>query len=301
MELRDLRAFVAVAEELHFARAAARLHVSPPPLSQRIKALESEIGVSLFTRSKRSVVLTAAGSVLLTEARRLCSRADELPQLTRRAARGETGELRAGVVGSAIYSQARALVADIAREVPDAHLVWRVLSSVEQIQAIRENRLELGLINTPIDHDGLVVRSLLRERLVVVMPATHRYARRASIPLRLLKDEIFVVGERHLAPSYYDRVIGAFNAAGFSPIIEHQPQSIIAYIGLVAIGVGLSIVPASLARLGLAGVAFVRIEGKVPLSELSLAWDPSNSSPILARALRLMLAKAPVLRRSARG
>lgn len=286
MEIRDLRSFVAVAEELHFGRAAARLHISPPPLSQRIKSLEQQLGAQLFVRTKRSVALTPAGVILLTEARRLCQRVDELPRMTQRAARGEANEVRVGVVGAAIYSQARALVADMTRLVPDIRLVWRVLSSVEQLREIRENRLDLGLVNTPIEHDDVMIKPLVRERLVVVMPSTHKYAKRKSIPLRLLRDEVFVIGERHLAPIYYDRVIAAFNAAGISPMIEHQAQSIIAYIGLVAIGVGMSIVPASLTRMGLSGVVFVGIKDDVPASELSVAWNPKNISPVLELALR---------------
>lgn len=298
MELKDLYSFVAVAEELHFGRAAGRLHISAPPLTQRIKALERKLDVQLFVRTKRSVSITPAGVALLAEARRLLLQVHDLPEHVQRVARGEMGYLRAGVVGAALYSN---LVADIVRSIPDVHLVWHVLGSADQVQRIRENRLDLGLINTPIDHDGVLVQLAHREPLVVVMPATHRYANRRSIALRLLKSEVFIMGERHLAPSYYDQVIGACNAGGFSPKINHQAQSIATFMGLIALGVGVSLVPASMAKAGVGGVSYVSIQGQAPLSEISIAWNPLNPSPLLARTLELLKAGLPYPHKRRRG
>lgn len=291
MELKDLRYFVAVAEELHFGRAAARLHISPPPLTQRIKALEQALGVLLLKRTKRTVTLTAAGATLLGEARRLLVQAEGLAVTAQRAARGETGHLRAGVVGSAIFSQARDVQATLARRLPDVRLVWHELSSVEQMESLRENRLDLGLVTTAIAQEGVVLGRTIREPLVVALPSNHRLAARAAIPLQMLSNEVFILGARHLSPGLYDRVISACDAAGFSPDVDHQAGHMMTYISLVAIGAGVSLVPASMAKAGMAGVTFVRIRGPVPYSEVSLAWNPDNPSPVLARVLDLLNAR----------
>lgn len=288
MDLRDLRCFVAVAEELHFGRAAARLRISPPPLTQRIKALEQQLDVLLLKRTKRSVALTAAGSALLVEARRLLIQADGLAATVHRAARGEIGHLRAGVVGSAIFSQARDVQATLARLLPDVRLVWHEMSSVEQMESLRDNRLDLGLVSASTAPEGVVLGRTIREPLVVALPSTHRLASRSTIAMQTLRDEVFILGARHLSPSLYDRVISACAAAGFSPHVDHQAGHMMTYISLVAIGAGISLVPASMAKAGMAGVTFVRLKGPVPYSEVSLAWNPHNVSPVLARVLELL-------------
>jgi DNA-binding transcriptional LysR family regulator len=286
MELRDLRYFIAVAEELHFGRAAARLHISPPPLTQHIKRLEAMLDVSLFNRTKRSVALTPGGAALLVHARQLLAQADSLANIVQRASLGEAGYLRTGVIGSSIFSNARTLQALLAKRLPDVRLVWHELSSREQIEAIQRDRLDLGFIITPIDHEGLVVRAAIREPLVVVVPSSHPLAVRKSIRLESLKHEAFVLCPRHVSPGYYDRFISACNAAGFSPNVVHHAEHMLTYIGLVALGAGVSIVPASMIHSGIAGVSFLKILGTHPYSEVSLVWKPDNDSPVLARVLQ---------------
>ena len=296
MELKDLRCFVAVAEELHFGRAAARLHISAPPLTQRIKQLERELGVLLFHRTKRSVAISAAGAALLDEARLLLLHADSLVTTVHRAARGDAGHLRAGLIGSAVFLQGRNLQTEISRKLPGVRLVWHELSSVDQIQAIRQRRLDLGLVNTPIAHEGIALGFPIREPLAVAVPASHPLAKRTSVPLRNLRNEVFVLGARHLSPGFYDRIISACDAAGFSPTIDHQAGHMLTYLSLVAIGAGVSLVPSSMANAGLAGVRFLRIQGTAPYAEISLAWNPDDKSPMLARVLelfRLHVQRAP--------
>lgn len=282
-----------MAEELHFGRAARRLNISAPPLTRRIKRLEVELGVLLFDRTKRTVALTVAGAVLLEEARQLMRRVNSLAPTLHRAERDQKGNLRVGVIGSAIFSRARLIQAEMTAHLPDVRVVWHELSSVAQIESIREQRLDLGLVNTPIEHAGVRLGQPFREPLVVVMSATHRLAGRSSIQLRSLKDELFIVGARHLSPGYYDRFISACATAGFSPNIEHQAGHMFTYISLVAIGAGVSLVPASMATAGLSGVAYVRIAGAPLFSEVSLAWNPANSSQALARVLRLLEIGSP--------
>jgi DNA-binding transcriptional LysR family regulator len=288
MELRDLRYFVVLAEELHFGRAARRLSISAPPLTQRIKRLEAEVGVLLFKRTKRSVAITAAGVVLLVEARHILQQANGIVPALRRAARGETGTLRVGVIGSAIFSWARVVQEAMADRLPDVHVVWQELSSVAQVDALRQGRLDLGLVNTPIEHAGIKVGRPIREPLVAAMSVDHRLAGRRSIALEALRDEVFVVGARHLSPGYYDRFISACNAAGFTPNVDHQAGHMFTYISLVAIGAGVSLVPRSMASAGFTGVAYVRIANPALFVEVSPAWDPANPSPVLRRALTLL-------------
>jgi len=283
----DLHAFLAVAEELHFGRAAARLHVTPPPLTRHIQKLEREVGARLFERTKRSVALTSAGRVLVGEARRLLATLDGLPGLVQRAARGDTGTLRVGVISAALFSQARAFEAAMRRSLPHARIAWQVQSSAEQVEALRQNRLDLGFVHTPIEHEGLALRPVLRESLVVALPAAHRLAARRAVSLRALKDEVFVVATRDRVPSYYDRFIAACHTAGFEPRLEHQRQTMVNFLGLVAIGAGVTVVPASMMRVHVDGVTYVRLAGTGPFSELSAAWNPANTSPVLARALAL--------------
>lgn len=201
----------------------------------------------LFHRTKRTVAITEAGVLLLDEARQLIGQANALAPKLRRAARGEIGSLRVGVIGSAIFSQARDLQAEMSKRLPDVRLVWHELSSVAQVEAIRDNRLDLGFINTPIEHEGVTLGQPFRESLVAVMASTHPLARRPSIPLKALKDELFIMGARHLSPGYYDRFISACDAAGFSPNVDHQVGHMFTYISLVSIGAGVSLVPTSMA------------------------------------------------------
>lgn len=293
----DLNAVVVLAEELHFGRAAARLHITPPPLTRHIQRVERELGVRLFDRSKRSVALTAAGVVMVAEARGLLAQIDNLRVLVQRAAGGETGGLRAGVISSALFSQARVLQSALRLAHPAVRVAWQVKSSSEQIEALRQNRLDLGFVNTPIEHEGLALHRVLREPLIAALPATHPLARRGSIPLRALRNDIFIAATRERGPSYYDRFIASCHAAGFEPRFEHQRQTMLNFLGLVAIGAGVTVVPQSMVRVAVEGVAYVRLSGEAPYSELSVAWSPGNPSPVLERALRLLVAtRAPAKR-----
>jgi DNA-binding transcriptional LysR family regulator len=297
VELKDLVSFVVLAEELHFGRAAARLHISPPPLTQRIKRLENEFGAMLFERDNRNVALTPAGLALLEEARIVLDRTQHIHQRLQGIALGESGPLRIGLTGSIVYSNTRGMLAGAIA--PGIHATWVVLSSTEQVKALREHRLDLGLINTPIDHEGVEVRALEKEPLVAALASTHRLARRKSIDLALLRNETFIVGNRRQSPNYYDRLISACQRAGFVPKVQEQSQSLLAYMGLIALGAGVTITPQSLARAGLAGISYLPIEGRAPLTEVSLAWPADSTSSVARRVLaQIKLPSRPAIRRS---
>jgi DNA-binding transcriptional LysR family regulator len=286
LELKDLRAFVAVAEEMHFGRAAARLHISAPPLTRQIQKMERLVGARLFDRTKRTVVITAAGSALLSEARGILEQAEKLPDTAQRAAQGQSGVLQVGVNAAALFSQTKEVQRKILQDLPNIRVIWRVLSSMDQITAIRQGSLDLGFVHTPIEHEGLSVRRMLREPLTAALPTNHPLANRQSIRLKDLHDQVFLIGARNLSPHDYDRLINACTSEGFTPKLDHQTQSMMSYLGLVAIGAGITITPTSMAEVKIEGVTYVRIEGPEHYSEISIAWDPRNITPVLARFLK---------------
>lgn len=285
IEFRDLRAFSVLADELHFGRASARLNMTPSPLTRQIQKMERELAVRLFERTKRSVAMTAAGQALLEDARALLQRRDALPERLQRVVQGGSGVLHVGVIGIAVLSQARDIQKRIVQEAPDVRVTWRVLSSADQVAALRQGRLDVGLLHTPIEHEGLETRRVISESMVVALPAGHPLARRKSVRLGDLRHHVFLIGAREQSPGDYDRLISCCNAEGFSPKLDPQSQSLASFLGLVAIGVGIAITPASIIRSTVEGIAFVPVEGAGLYSEISIAWNPAQVSPVLARML----------------
>lgn len=180
MNLRSLRCFVAVAEELNFNRAAGRLNMSQPPLTQHIKSLEHQLGATLFYRTKRSVRISEVGAALLDEARRLLAQADGLPHLVQRAKTERCGYLRAGFVASAIFTKVRSLYAKLSNDVPGVLTLWQEMNSAEQIDALRSGKLDIAFVYLPADYDDLEVRTVARDPIVVTVPERHRFAKRAQ-------------------------------------------------------------------------------------------------------------------------
>ena len=288
MNLRSLRCFLAVAEELHFGRAAKRLNISQPPLTQHIKSLERDLGARLFDRTKRSVQITEAGAALLDEARLLIARADGLRHVVQRADKGRSGTLRAGFITSAVFTKTRLFYATMSRGVPGATVMWQEMNSSEQVDALREGKIDIGFLHTPSEHRDLEARVIVREPMVVAVPDTHRLAGRRYAPLSEFGDDDFVLPLRHMSPAFYDRIIAACSAAGISPAIPHQPRHLLTMLSMVSMGAGISLVPVSLANAGFPSVSFIKIRGPAPVTEVSVLWSPENRSPVLARALQVL-------------
>ncbi|MDR3555317.1 MAG: LysR substrate-binding domain-containing protein [Syntrophobacteraceae bacterium] len=285
MELRHLRYFVAVAEELHFGRAAERLGLAQPPLSQQIKALEQEAGVVLLDRTKRRVKLTAAGEIFLQESRKILALAEQAVLAARRAARGETGKLVVGFVSSAVYGKVTSIFRIMQEEYPDVSLLLQDLSSIEQVEAMKAYRLDIGLILPPVETDeSLITRVIWREPLVVVLPRHHRLAGRKKIAIRELAEEPFLLVD---APGFLDQLVGICALAGFSPGIVQQARSTPTIVNLIAAGIGISIVPASLRNLHRQGVIYRSIEPPAPTIELALMWRKNDRSPALRSFLEI--------------
>jgi DNA-binding transcriptional LysR family regulator len=295
MELRHLRYFVAVAEELNFTRAAKRLGINQPPLSLQIRQLEKELGTQLFRRRTRGVELTDAGKLMLEEARVILKQVETAKTGVRRRARGETGRL---IVGSAGATYFHPLIPAIIREYgmryPEIILAPQASSTALLVARLCAGQVDIAFIRPPIgDDDDLSIEPLVEEDTVIVVPTGHALSHSASAPLSALAKETFVLFPRALNTGVYDEILGACRRAGFSPVLVQQAPQIVAVIPLVAAGLGVSIVPHSFRRVLPDGVSYLAIDGDAPRAEISLAYRRSDrfaavqNFVAVARAVRL--------------
>jgi DNA-binding transcriptional LysR family regulator len=295
MELRHLRYFAAVAEELHFGRAAERLGMAQPPLSQQIKSLEQEIGVPLLLRTKRRVTLTAAGTVFFDEARKILAHADQAVRAAQRAARGEIGELVVGFVSSAVYGKVPLIFAMMRERYPDISLILHDLTSEEQVEAVKGYRLDVGLIRPPvIAAESLAIQVIWREPLIVVLPETHPLAGEGEIAIEALANESFLQVPRHAGPGFYDQFIRICAEAGFSPKVAQVARTVPTIVNLIAGGMGVSLVPASLQNLQRTGVVYRPLKAPVPTTDLAVLWRPDDESPALLSFLKIIRQMAEI-------
>ncbi|MEO8164157.1 MAG: LysR family transcriptional regulator [Betaproteobacteria bacterium] len=273
MELRHLRYFVTVAEELHFGRAAAKLHISQPPLSMQIRALESELGVTLLTRTQRHVSLTQAGVALLAEARHILARVEQAVLTTKRAGRGEIGELAIGFISVADYNVLPIVLREFRRRFPLVNLSLRESTSDAQIRDLLAGVIDVGFVLPPINEPALDSLSILREPLIAALPEKHPLARkRGKLALEKLKDAPFILFPRPNAPGLYDDVVSCCKAAGFSPRVEQEAIQMQTIVSLVSAEMGVALIPASLTNLQRTGVTYKSLLGGSPLTEVHLAW-----------------------------
>ena len=293
MELRHLRYFVAVAEERHITRAAERLGMQQPPLSQQIRALERELGVQLFRRLPRGVELTDAGSVFLADARAILSHIDHAFATTKRTARGEQGQVAVGFTSSAPFNPFVPRVIRAYREAfPLVSLTLEEAGTTELIDDVRNERIDAAFIRTAIAHrEGLVITLLLQEAMMLALPRGHALARRKSkaLPLAALAGETFIVYRRRSGPGLYDAILAACHDAGFSPRIGQEAPRIVSTLNLVAAGLGISLVPESLQLMRMHGVIFRPLAGAVqPKAPLYLAARRGESSAVVRKFLDLV-------------
>ncbi|HZZ83234.1 MAG TPA: LysR family transcriptional regulator [Anaeromyxobacteraceae bacterium] len=285
MELRHLRYFVAVAEELHFGRAAARLGISQPPLSQQVRQLERELGFELFQRSRRRVRLTEAGAVYLEEARAVLERVRQAGAAAGRVARGEAGTLAVGFVASATYGLIPTVFRRFRERHPRVALTLAEMSTFDQVAALRSGRIQLGLARRPVGDEALAAVPLLDEPLRVALPREHRLAARRTVPLRELANEPFVLFPRAPRPGWMDHVAGICREAGFQPEVAQETLELSTTVALVAAGIGVTLVPASAEALQLAGVVYRPLAPPAPRTQLLALHRPDEPAPAVARFL----------------
>ncbi|MEU4742926.1 LysR family transcriptional regulator [Actinosynnema sp. NPDC023658] len=291
--LEQLRGFAAVAEELHFGRAAARLAMTQPPLSRQIQKLERAVGAQLLIRDNRRVTLTAAGEVFLVEARRLLSLAETAPELARRVSSGSSGVVRVGFTAAATYGILGRLLDELAGQLPDVDVELAEMVTGEQVAALVNEEVDLGLGRPPFDDSTFGSRLLHREGLLVAVPTGH--------PLAALDREVTaadVVRERVIMHSpttaryFYDLVVRTVPVAPEHTV--HTVGQVLTMLWLVAAGRGVAFVPESAARLRIDGVAFARLETAVAKPvELHLVWLRASANPALWRTLSVLEGRTP--------
>lgn len=294
MELRHLRYFVAVAEELHFTRAAERLHIGQPPLSQQIQALEGELGVLLFERNRRRVRLTPAGERFLAHARQILAATDAAARDARRAASGEVGELSVGFTSSLPFtSLLPAVLNDYRHDYPDVTLTLRESFTGEQFAALAQGRLDVGFVRfTGLEPPpGLAVREIRRDALRLVIHARHSLAEAPALSLAALRDEPFITYPRDAGTGLGRLVRRLCLAAGFEPHIVQEAREATTQIGLVAAGLGVTLLPAPLECVRLAGVRYLPLTDEGAHVSLGVATRADDASPLLARFLATLDAR----------
>jgi DNA-binding transcriptional LysR family regulator len=290
LELRQLRYFVTVAEELHFGKAALRLHMTQPPLSQTIQALEQLLGAALFERSRRGVALTPAGLALLPEARRLLARAQELPQLVQRAAAGEVGRLTLAFVSSADYSVLPPFLRAYRAAYPQVQITLQEATSDLQLDDLLHNRIDAGLLIPPLPDKAkleLDYLPVLNEPLVLAVPAG-LLPKKGKVALAALPPLPLIVFPRAISPALYDAIVSVFREAGITPEIGQQAIQMQTIVSLVSAGMGMALVPQSVSNLMRPGVEYRALADASPLVETGLAWRRDNASPVLRGFLELL-------------
>jgi DNA-binding transcriptional LysR family regulator len=272
VELRHLRYFVAVAEELHFGRAAQRLHIVQPALSKQIASLENEIGVQLFQRTRRRVTITGAGRALYEEVRVILQRIDRAVETAQMTAAGQVGSLDLGFIGPAMWSVLPRLLESHHRRLPEVRFRLSELSSAAQIASLRDGTLDAGFVRLPLhDYDDVEFAVVLREPFVVTLPEGHPAAAAASVDLADLAGEPFIFVPRRVEPGFYDRCIALCQSYGFSPRIVEEGTGPTAICGMVATGLGITLSPKSILNAPWPGVVFRELSGSGSELELELA------------------------------
>ncbi|WP_413810720.1 LysR substrate-binding domain-containing protein [Streptomyces sp. OE57] len=288
MELRQLRYFAAVAETRHFGRAAERLHMAQPPLSQAIRRLETELGVELFARTTRQVALTGAGEVFRTDVERILKAVDEAVARVGRFAAGAEGVLRIGLTGTASYRQLPALAQLVKREMPHVMLeVHTEMLTPAQEAALIERRLDVGVLRPPVRQEGIAHRRIASEPLVVAVPGHHRLGKAESVPVERLRHENFIMYAAALGSVVNDAVVRSCLASGFYPHRAYEVTETSAALALVAAGLGIAVLPDSIRSAPREGVLCKRIEDALHV-HLDLAWREDDDSPLLRTLLKAL-------------
>ncbi|KIF83146.1 LysR substrate-binding domain-containing protein [Noviherbaspirillum autotrophicum] len=292
MELRRLRYFVAVAEELHFSRAAERLHIGQPPLSQQIQLLEEELGVQLLERTRRWVKLTEAGRLFLEDARRILALSEQAVETARRAERGEVGELRIGFTSSTPLTEAFNKAVNAYRKAfPRVTLSLSEMPTLRQVEAIREQRIDLGFLRPPeasLSRE-VALTPLRRDPLMLVAPSSHALMRRASVAIKELSDQPFVMFSADAGTGVQSLVLRLCREAGFEPKTALQAREGSTIIGLVAAGCGIAILPESFNAIRIKGVGYLPLADRAAKTQLMLARHTTHRSALADSFVELAL------------
>ncbi|MGG1659775.1 LysR substrate-binding domain-containing protein [Brevibacillus sp. NRS-1366] len=279
MDLRIMRYFIAVAEELSFSRAADRLQMAQPPLSQEIRKLEDELGVTLFHRTKRQVKLSNAGKVFLEGARRTLSQAEATIQSARLANEGKIGEFAIGFVDSTEIVMT--IIKKFRERFPNVQLILHEMTTAQQLQALDKQEIQVGFTRSVSSSVLFSSETCMEESLRVVLPEDHPLAAMPNIPLQLLADESFIMFPRYLGTNLYDLIVSYFWGNGVSMKIVQEAVQMHTIVNLVAAGMGISVVPSSMEGMKRSGVVFKKLQETTPRIMLFTVWKADEASCIL--------------------
>ncbi|WP_448268428.1 LysR family transcriptional regulator [Nostoc sp. DSM 114159] len=288
MELRHLRYFVILAEELHFGRAAERLHIAQPPLSQQIRQLEGELGFELFHRTKRNVQLTEAGQVFLCEVQQIFRQLQQAIQVGRQTSRGEIGQLVVGFVSSATYNILPTILRSFRSCVPGVSLELHELTTDQQLEWLREGRIDVGFVRPPVDENRFSWEIIFQESLMVALPEAHLLANESDVCLTSLANEPFILFPRILAPGLYDLIISLCQQAGFSPNVAQEAIQMQTIVSLVAAEMGVAIVPASLQNMQRTGIVYKSVQESTSKVGIAMIWRKNETSPTVQKLVEIV-------------
>jgi DNA-binding transcriptional LysR family regulator len=283
MELRHLRYFAAVAEQLHFRHAAEIVHVAQPALSQQIKKLEEEIGVKLFERSRRKVRLTPAGKAFYENAQRILGQADQAVAKARKVESGHAGTIRIGFVSTAAIRVLPLAMKKLEKQAPSAEVELNELAAGEQIDGLYREQLDIGFVHAQLSQDVLKTKVVARDRLIVAVPASCKLAGCRRVDLKDLASWPAIMPASHSSSGFYEQVRMAYQRAGVRPERVHNTRLLQTGLLLVAAGVGVSLVPESFQSIDVKGVRYKKLLVEPPLCEMVAVWRRDNNSPLLGR------------------
>jgi DNA-binding transcriptional LysR family regulator len=286
MELRHLRYFVAVAEQLHFRHAAEIMHIAQPALSQQIRQLEEEIGVTLFERSRHKVRLTPAGKAFYENAQRILQNADRAVTKARKVESGDAGTIRIGFVSTAAIHVLPVAMKKFQKQVPLAEVELNELAAGEQIDRLYREQLDVGFVHAKLSRDVMKTRVVARDRLIVAVPSSCKLARCRRVDMKDLSAWTAIMPAGHSSSGFYEQVRMAYQRAGVRPERVHNTRLLQTGLLLVAAGLGVSLVPESFQSIHVKGVVYRKLKVEPPLSELVAVWRRDNASPLLDRFIK---------------
>lgn len=282
MELRHLRYFIAVAEELHFGRAAERLRIAQPPLSQQIKQLETEMNVQLFYRTKQRVELTEAGKAFLKRGYEILHRIDLACDEAKRISQGEAGQLILAFTGAMAFDFLPMLIRGFKEKYPSINIILRQLTTTQQIEALHEGTIHVGLLFIPIESETLNVELLHEEPFIVALPRKHPIALQHSpVDISLLANEQFIMTPRNAGQSYYDAVISLCQHSGFSPQKTHEALELHTAVSFVAAGIGIALLPSSIQNVKNEEIIYKQIKKSSTTCKTGVAWNKHEHSSVV--------------------
>ena len=287
MELRHLKYFVAVAEELHFGRAAEKVQITQPVISDQIRRLEQELGVKLFFRTKRIVELTEPGKIFFKDAKQILERVDRAVSAVQKAECGELGSLIIGYTGPALYTLLPKIIRTFRDRYSQVELVLKEICTNEQVEALNSGNIEVGFLHPPVDGEFEFI-SIMTEKMVLALPEDHPLTTFTKVPISKLSNQSFILFPRHEGLSLYNRILLMCQQAGFAPKIVQEVTPQPTMIGLVAAGIGVSLVSESLQNINRPGVVYRKLDVKTPELELVAAWKKEKVSPVLPKFLQVV-------------